>query len=153
MSLSIVYKHTLVSPVANPISCSACVSSIIRITFLPGGPARADPTWLVAKAVEWSIIEVNVGILAASIPSFKSIAKRYAPYLLGSPNEEASKSTSGSSLSRFLGRSRVGNRPAVELSTFSQHGRRPTAATNERGASTVAVNSSEEALYAAEPWA
>lgn len=31
----------------------------------------------------WSVIETNVGILAASIPSFKVIAKRYFPRLVG----------------------------------------------------------------------
>jgi hypothetical protein len=32
----------------------------------------------------WSVIETNVGILAASIPSYKPLVKRYAPRLLGS---------------------------------------------------------------------
>lgn len=38
----------------------------------------------------WSAIETNVGILAASIPSFKALAKRYAPALLGSSNRGGS---------------------------------------------------------------
>jgi hypothetical protein len=37
----------------------------------------------------WSAIETNVAILAASIPSFKALAKRYAPILLGSSNRGA----------------------------------------------------------------
>lgn len=43
-----------------------------------------DPTFVIAGAMYWSVIEINVGILAASIPSFKALAKRYAPRLLGS---------------------------------------------------------------------
>lgn len=44
----------------------------------------------------WSVIETNVGILAASIPSFKSLAKRYLPRLLGesSRNRGATKDNS-----------------------------------------------------------
>lgn len=38
----------------------------------------------------WSAIETNVAILAASIPSFKALAKRYAPALLGSSNRGGS---------------------------------------------------------------
>lgn len=32
----------------------------------------------------WSVIEVNVGILASSIPSYKALVKTYFPRLLGS---------------------------------------------------------------------
>ena len=31
----------------------------------------------------WSVIETNIGILATSIPSFKALAKRYIPRILG----------------------------------------------------------------------
>lgn len=43
----------------------------------------SDATWVISPAMYWSVIEINVGILAASIPSFKPIASRYAPRLLG----------------------------------------------------------------------
>lgn len=43
----------------------------------------SDPTWAIARPMYWSVIETNVGILAASIPSFKPIARRYSPGLLG----------------------------------------------------------------------
>ena len=47
-----------------------------------------DATWAITSAMYWSVIEINVGILAASIPSFKSIARRYCPQLLGSSYEQ-----------------------------------------------------------------
>lgn len=31
----------------------------------------------------WSVIEINIGILAASIPSYKALVKTYFPRLLG----------------------------------------------------------------------
>ncbi|KAK4115452.1 hypothetical protein N656DRAFT_694574, partial [Canariomyces notabilis] len=62
----------------------ACVSSIIRITYIPQMLASTDQTWTIAGAMYWSVIETNVGILAASIPSYKPLVKRYAPRLLGS---------------------------------------------------------------------
>lgn len=46
-----------------------------------------DATWAITSAMYWSVIEINIGILAASIPSFKSIARRYCPRLLGSSYE------------------------------------------------------------------
>ncbi|POS76802.1 hypothetical protein DHEL01_v204797 [Diaporthe helianthi] len=69
----------------------ACLSSIIRITYIPQMLAPdADATWVISGAMYWSAIETNVAILAASIPSFKAIAKRYAPALLGSSNRGGS---------------------------------------------------------------
>ncbi|KAL2757014.1 hypothetical protein ACRALDRAFT_1069684 [Sodiomyces alcalophilus JCM 7366] len=62
----------------------ACISSVIRITYIPAMLHSDDPTWDISGPMYWSVIETNVGILAASIPSYKSLAKRYAPRLLGS---------------------------------------------------------------------
>ncbi|KKY36692.1 putative integral membrane protein [Diaporthe ampelina] len=69
----------------------ACLSSIIRITYIPQMlEPDADATWVISGAMHWSAIEITVGILAASIPSFKALAKRYAPALLGSSNRGGS---------------------------------------------------------------
>ncbi|KAL4924262.1 putative integral membrane protein Pth11-like [Aspergillus undulatus] len=61
----------------------ACVSSIIRITYIPEMLTSADATWAISGAMYWSVIEINIGILAASIPSFKAIASRFLPRLIG----------------------------------------------------------------------
>lgn len=42
-----------------------------------------DPTLVIAKPYYWSIIEINIGVLAASLPSFKPLVKRFLPRLLG----------------------------------------------------------------------
>ncbi|KAL4900222.1 hypothetical protein BDW74DRAFT_162298 [Aspergillus multicolor] len=61
----------------------ACVSSIIRITYIPAMLTSPDATWAISGAMYWSAIEINIGILAASIPSFKAIASRFLPRLIG----------------------------------------------------------------------
>ncbi|KAL4876445.1 hypothetical protein BJY04DRAFT_231626 [Aspergillus karnatakaensis] len=61
----------------------ACVSSIIRITYIPEMLSSSDATWAISGAMYWSAIEINIGILAASIPSFKAIASRFLPRLIG----------------------------------------------------------------------
>lgn len=62
---------------------SACVSSIIRITYIPAMLTSPDSTYVISGAMYWSVIETNVGIFAASIPSFKAIASRFLPRLIG----------------------------------------------------------------------
>lgn len=69
---------------------SACISSIIRISYIPQMLTSTDSTWAIAGAMYWSVIETNVGILAASIPSWKVLAKKYVPRLLGSSNGKSS---------------------------------------------------------------
>ncbi|KAL2826423.1 hypothetical protein BDW59DRAFT_171819 [Aspergillus cavernicola] len=88
----------------------ACVSSIIRITFIPKMLSSSDATWAISGAMYWSAIEINIGILAASIPSFKAIASRFLPRLISeysSNNAYVQQSGSGFSKVRdqFQGRS------------------------------------------------
>ncbi|KAJ5642810.1 hypothetical protein N7490_006810 [Penicillium lividum] len=61
----------------------ACVSSIVRITYIPAMLKSSDYTYAISGAMYWSVIETNVGILAASIPSFKAIASRFLPRFIG----------------------------------------------------------------------
>lgn len=42
-----------------------------------------DATYAISGAMYWSVIETNVGIFAASIPSFKAIASRFLPRFIG----------------------------------------------------------------------
>ena len=57
----------------------------MRITFIPQMLVDPDATWAITAAMYWSVIETNIGILAASIPTFKAIAKRYFPRFVGEP--------------------------------------------------------------------
>ncbi|KAI9041105.1 putative integral membrane protein Pth11-like [Aspergillus affinis] len=61
----------------------ACVSSIIRITYIPAMLTSPDTTHAISDAMCWSVIEINVGIFASSIPSFKAITSRFLPRLVG----------------------------------------------------------------------
>ncbi|KAI3399744.1 hypothetical protein diail_5812 [Diaporthe ilicicola] len=145
----------------------ACLSSIIRITFIPRMLETAGPTQY------WSAIETNVGILAASIPSFKAVAKRYAPGMLGSSNRGgsdyklgghnrsggASQSLGANKLSRFqqLDKSRSGREVDIHAGGSSSHdGGGGSSSTQQRadsrfkhGQSTyhASENSSEEEIY------
>lgn len=73
----------------------ACISSIVRISYIPAMLSEEDATYVISNAMYWSVIETNIGILAASIPSFKALATRYVPGLL------SSRSNTGSNMSGF----------------------------------------------------
>jgi hypothetical protein len=109
-------------------------------------------------AVYWSVIEINIGILAASIPSFKPIASRYAPRLLGS-SYNTSKGNKSSSYLKSPGLSRSKGGGTMELHSVERGDRFGQQSTTHRteigkasagvvpGQSLLAGNSSEEILY------
>ncbi|RYP08562.1 hypothetical protein DL765_008733 [Monosporascus sp. GIB2] len=104
----------------------ACISSIVRITYIPPMLTSDDPTWIISGAMYWSVIETKIGILAASIPSYKSIAKRCAPRLLGSSYGSSGGKLSGFKMGRMEGSGGLGgkngNRPGVNDSHVEEDG-------------------------------
>lgn len=52
-------------------------------SILTNYPSEPD---VIAEPMYWSLIDTNLGILAASIPSYKILVKRYLPNLWGSSN-------------------------------------------------------------------
>lgn len=122
----------------------------------------ADATYVISGAMYWSVIELNIGILAASIPSMKPIASRYAPRLLGSSYNRSSnkgssylKSSSGFK-SPGMGRSKVGTMELQSMERGDGFGLQSGGNRTEigKGGGGIAVgksilddNSSEEQLY------
>ena len=85
------------------LSLSACVSSIIRITYVPPMLSSPDPTYVISGAMYWSVIETNIGIFAASAPSFKAIASRFLPRIVGEYSGRKSGGWYGSSFGKKHG--------------------------------------------------
>lgn len=123
---------------------SACVSSIIRITYIPSMLTSPDSTYVISGAMYWSVIETNVGILAASIPSFKAIASRFLPRLIGeytSQKRYGPWSNSGDARRYGSGFSKVRDPHTITLGTM--HGGEDYDAHVRTG---FANNSSEERI-------
>ena len=66
----------------------ACVSSIVRVTFIPKMLVSTDTTYVIANPFSMSIVESCIGIVAASIPSMKPLAKKFLPRILGENTSE-----------------------------------------------------------------
>ncbi|KAK8133014.1 hypothetical protein PG999_001187 [Apiospora kogelbergensis] len=60
-----------------------CASAIKRTVILPPLMHSADYTWDAAEQFVWSFIEVNAGIICATVPALKPFFARYVPKLLG----------------------------------------------------------------------
>lgn len=99
-----------------------------------------NPTWVITGAMYWSVIETNIGILAASIPPYKALAKKYTPRLLGSSGGSR-KLSNFKMASRTLGGTHGGQSVSATASTADKTG-------HDVHVKTVSPdNSSEEALF------
>lgn len=86
-----------------------------------------DPTYVIAPPFYWSVIEINIGVLAASIPSFKPLAKRFLPRLIGesSYKQRGGYGNSNSLKAHYKGNSgsgfgRLDSQNAVHMDEFSK---------------------------------
>ncbi|KAK6373743.1 hypothetical protein LTS17_008236 [Exophiala oligosperma] len=116
----------------------ACISSIVRITFLPNMLSSPDPTSVIAKPYYWSIIEINVGVLAASLPSLKPLARRVLPRLLGDTSmkptygRENSDRSRGNSFNKLGGGDQNASQTSRDMYAEKRDMKSPTAAHNGR---------------------
>ena len=58
---------------------SGCIASILRLHTLYIATHSKDPTWDKTGTVYWSSIELNVGIICASMTTLRPLASRMLP--------------------------------------------------------------------------
>lgn len=72
-------------------------TSHLRCTVCANASTNYDYTDL-THLCTGSVIETNIGILAASIPSYKSLFKRYMPHLIGDYSNSSKMNSTGNKL-------------------------------------------------------
>lgn len=63
---------------------SACAISVVRLAELYLQDGASDPSWDSSSLSYWTVIELNVGIMCACLPTLRPIIKKFIPALLGS---------------------------------------------------------------------
>lgn len=61
---------------------SACIISIIRLYSLKIAGNSTDPDWDYVDAAIWSIAELNISIMCASLPTLRPLIMRVFPFFL-----------------------------------------------------------------------
>jgi hypothetical protein len=59
----------------------ATITSIIRLKFIVSLDNSADPTWDNVIPIVWSLIEINVAIICACLPSIRALLSGWLPSL------------------------------------------------------------------------
>lgn len=81
-------------------STSTCAISIVRIFTLRGAVNSTDPTWDNVPSSYWSIVELNTGILCASLPPLRPLFRHLFPGLSSRVPTYEERSGKGSSRAR-----------------------------------------------------
>ncbi|KAG9188469.1 hypothetical protein G6011_02392 [Alternaria panax] len=96
------------------------VISILRLRSLVSFAASANPTWDQTDVINWSNIEINIGVICACLPALRVILVHLFPKILGTTksterpyyaygSQSHGMNRGGSALASGLGRSAVPN--------------------------------------------
>jgi hypothetical protein len=93
------------------LSHSTCIISIVRLFTLRSAINTTDPTWDNVPTSYWTIIELNSGILCASLPTLRPLIRKVVPGL-HDHSEDPYKQSSALSAGNHYPLRGVGPRPS-----------------------------------------
>ncbi|KAH6898181.1 hypothetical protein B0T10DRAFT_453523 [Thelonectria olida] len=74
-----------------------CVASIKRTLIVSPLLKSNDYSWKVPQQMIWSFIEINAGVICASVPALKPFCMRYIPFIISSRLRNSGDKGSGAS--------------------------------------------------------
>ncbi|KAI1050182.1 hypothetical protein LB506_001622 [Fusarium annulatum] len=95
------------------------ITSIVRVSLLPGMLKSMDLTWVIAFPSIWIIVEANLIITCATMPTLRKFFKHVAPKLIGE-----SRYGSKTGKSSKYGKPDTGSKPPSRPFAPSSQGRR-----------------------------
>ncbi|KAF6825094.1 integral membrane protein [Colletotrichum plurivorum] len=80
------------------------ITSLVRVALLPALLTTTDPSWVISYASLWIIVEANLLVICAALPTLRRFLLHVAPRLIGAspraPRDVAKKSGGSSKASR-----------------------------------------------------
>ncbi|TKX22297.1 hypothetical protein C1H76_5587 [Elsinoe australis] len=92
-----------------------CLTSILRLRALHDVTKSTDLTWENGPIAYWSSVEVNVGIICASLPTLKAFAMKFMPHLLNNSSNAGGATSSNRKTATNMMKSRTKNATVTEI--------------------------------------
>ncbi|KAK2737069.1 hypothetical protein FQN55_001281 [Onygenales sp. PD_40] len=100
--LQVSQRQKITLAVVMSLGTFTCLMSILRLYGLIVLSKSKDPTWEQPATAYWSSIELNMGIICASLPTLKPFITKVAPRILGTERASRMGYSGHSSNSRFV---------------------------------------------------
>lgn len=91
------------------------MTSILRLRALHDVTKSTDLTWENGPIAYWSSVEVNVGIICASLPTLKAFAMKFMPHLLNNSSNAGGATSSNRKTATNMMKSRTKNATVTEI--------------------------------------
>ncbi|KAK7449939.1 integral membrane protein [Colletotrichum acutatum] len=100
------------------------VTSIIRVSLLPAMLTSMDQSWVISWASLWIIVEANLVVICASLPTLRKFFRHVAPKIIGESTYGKGTKTVGGTGSKPMSRTTIGGtngtRNRAEYSQFDR---------------------------------
>ncbi|KXH63218.1 integral membrane protein [Colletotrichum salicis] len=99
------------------------VTSIVRVSLLPAMLTSMDQSWVISWASLWIIVEANLVVICASLPTLRKFFRHVAPKIIGESTYGKGKNVGGTgskATSRMTIGSKNGTRNRAEYSQFDR---------------------------------
>ncbi|KAK1689650.1 integral membrane protein [Colletotrichum godetiae] len=99
------------------------VTSIVRVSLLPAMLTSMDQSWVIAWASLWIIVEANLVVICASLPTLRKFFRHVAPKIIGESTYGKGKTVGGGgskAMSRMTIGGTNGTRNRAEYSQFDR---------------------------------
>ncbi|WQF84422.1 hypothetical protein CDEST_09436 [Colletotrichum destructivum] len=98
------------------------VTSIIRVSLLPAMLTSTDQSWVISWASLWIIVEANLIVICAALPTLRKFFRHVAPKIIGESTYGKGTKTMGGNGSKTVSRLTIGGtngtRNRAEYSQF-----------------------------------
>ncbi|KAK1704547.1 integral membrane protein [Colletotrichum lupini] len=100
------------------------VTSIVRVSLLPAMLTSMDQSWVISWASLWIIVEANLVVICASLPTLRKFFRHVAPKIIGESTYGKGTKTVGGTGSKPISRMTIGGtnetRNRAEYSQFDR---------------------------------
>ncbi|OHE98498.1 integral membrane protein [Colletotrichum orchidophilum] len=100
------------------------VTSIVRVSLLPAMLTTLDQSWVIAWASLWIIVEANLVVICAALPTIRKFFRHVAPKIIGESTYGKGTKTIGGTGSKPISRLTIGGtngtRNRAEYSQFDR---------------------------------
>ncbi|KAI9888036.1 MAG: hypothetical protein M1823_000157 [Watsoniomyces obsoletus] len=107
--LSIPRKQKIALTAVFATGSSVCIVSMVRLKKVLASNRTTDITWAALDPILWGVVEINVGIACACMPTLKVLVRKIFPHALESSGVVSRETKSGTVPNKIIATAKANN--------------------------------------------